>query len=151
MYTARNVGCTTDLFFLKCNNLNYNHCSINIARFMILSKQKKRLFIMCFYLNTTLIQKTFKMGSYGLILLKFDDFTATPILREIRFWRNQTVQKCYFCNFWDSEIWMLVNFGLESCSNLLKSKFRVSKIANNDILGPFEFAKTWFHAKSEWQ
>ena len=31
------------------------------------------------------------------------------------------------------------------------SKFRVSKIAKNDIFGPFEFAKIWFHVKSEWR
>ena len=46
----------------------------------------------------------------------------------------------------DSEIWILGNFGLEICSNLLKSKFRASKIAKNDISGLFEIAKTWFHA-----
>ena len=31
--------------------------------------------------------------------------------------------------FRDSELWILVNLGLESCSNLLKSKLRTSKIA----------------------
>ena len=34
------------------------------------------------------------------------------------------------------------------------SKFRVSKIVKNDILKsfePFEFAKIWFHVKTEWQ
>ena len=35
----------------------------------------------------------------------------------------------------------LVNLGLESCSNLLKSRFRISKTGKNDIFGPFEFAK----------
>ena len=30
--------------------------------------------------------ETFKMISKGLTLLKFDHFTATPILREIKFW-----------------------------------------------------------------
>ena len=34
---------------------------------------------------------------------------------------------------------------------LLKSKFRTSKIVKNDIFGPFEFAKMWFHVKSEWR
>ena len=29
------------------------------------------------------------------------------------------------------------------------SKFRVSEIAKNDILRPFEFTKIWFHLKSE--
>ena len=35
----------------------------------------------------------------------------------------------------------LVNLGLESCSNLLKSNFRTSKIAKNDVFGPFEITK----------
>ena len=35
----------------------------------------------------------------------------------------------------------LVNLGLESCSNLLKSKLRTSKIATNDIFGLIEIAK----------
>ena len=45
----------------------------------------------------------------------------------------------------------LVNLGLESCSNLLKSKFRTSKIAKNDSFGLYELTKIWFHVKSEWQ
>ena len=52
-----------------------------------------------------------------------------------------------FGNFWDSEIWILVNLGLESCSNLLNSKFRTSKIVKINIFGPFEFTKIWFHVK----
>ena len=35
----------------------------------------------------------------------------------------------------------LVNFGLESCSNLLKLKFRTSESTKNDIFWPFEFTK----------
>ena len=30
-----------------------------------------------------------------------------------------------------------------------KSKFRTSKIAKNDIFGPFEFVKIGFHVKSK--
>ena len=56
-----------------------------------------------------------------------------------------------FGNSRDSEVWILVNFGLESCSNWLKSKFSTSKIAKNDIFGLFEFAKMWFHVKSKWR
>ena len=67
----------------------------------------------------------------------------------IKFWWIQTVQTCHFC-FRDSEIWILVNFGLVSCSNWLKSRFRAFKIAKNDIFGQFEIAKIWFHVKSEW-
>ena len=37
------------------------------------------------------------------------------------------------------EFW--VNFGLENCSTLLKSKLRTSEIAKNDIFGLFEFTK----------
>ena len=36
--------------------------------------------------------------------LKFDNFTATPILSEIRFWRIQTVQKCHLLH------WELLRF-----------------------------------------
>ena len=32
-----------------------------------------------------------------------------------------------------------------------KLKFRTCKRAKNDIFWPFEFAKIWFHVKSEWQ
>ena len=35
-------------------------------------------------------------------------------------------------------------------SKLLKSNFRTSKGAKNDIFVPFEFTKIWFHVKSEW-
>ena len=56
-----------------------------------------------------------------------------------------------FGHFKDSELWNLVNFGLESCSNLLKSKYRTSNIAKINIFGPFEFTKIWFHVKYEWQ
>ena len=31
------------------------------------------------------------------------------------------------------------------------SKFRVSKIAKNDIFRPFEFDKIGFHGKSDWR
>ena len=55
-----------------------------------------------------------------------------------------------FGNFRGSEFWFLVNLGLESCSNLLKSKFRVSKIAKNDVFATFGFTKIWIHVKSDW-
>ena len=44
----------------------------------------------------------------------------------------------------------LVNLGLESCSNLLKSEFKTSIIDKNDIFRPLKFAKIEFHVKSEW-
>ena len=56
-----------------------------------------------------------------------------------------------FGNLGDSELWILVNLGLESCSNLLKSKFRTSKIVKIKIFGLFEFPKMWFRIKTEWR
>ena len=54
-----------------------------------------------------------------------------------------------FGNFRDCELGILVNLGLGSWSNLLKSKFRASKFAKNYIFELYEFTKIWFHAKSE--
>ena len=41
----------------------------------------------------------------------------------------------------------LVNLGLDSYSNVLKTNLRTSEITKSDIFGPFQFAKIWFHAK----
>ena len=49
-----------------------------------------------------------------------------------------------FGNFRDSKHWNLVNWGLESWSNLLKSKLRTSKIAKNDILDCLNLLKFSF-------
>ena len=46
-----------------------------------------------------------------------------------------------FGKFRDSELWILANLGLESCSNLPKSKFRTSKIGKNDILNHLNLPK----------
>ena len=46
---------------------------------------------------------------------------------------------------------ILVNLSNFQVPNLPKFEFRVSKIAKNDIFGPFEFAKTVFYVKLEWQ
>ena len=64
---------------------------------------------------------------------------------------NSNGPKMPFLEIVETELGILVHFGLESCSNLLKSKFRTSKIAKNDIFGPFEFAKTVIHVKMEWR
>ena len=52
------------------------------------------------------------------------------------------------------EAWILIFSKFEQLSSpkfTKNSKFRVSEIAKNDIFGPFEFTKIWFHVKSEWQ
>ena len=70
---------------------------------------------------------------------KSDHLTATQIFRENKFSQIQTVQKCHL---WQNlRLRTLVGLGLESCSYLLKSKFRTSKIAKNDIFGLFECTK----------
>ena len=56
-----------------------------------------------------------------------------------------------FDNFRDSELRILVNFGLESCSKSIKIKIQNLKNCQNDIFGPFDFAKIWSHVKSEWR
>ena len=45
----------------------------------------------------------------------------------------------------------LVNLGLESCLNLLKSISTTSKIAKNDIFGLFDVAKIGFYVRFEWR
>ena len=54
--------------------------------------------------------------------MKFDHFTGTQILREIQFGKFKQSGNVIFVNFRDSELWILVNLGLESCSNLLKTQ-----------------------------
>ena len=56
-----------------------------------------------------------------------------------------------FGNLRDSELWIWINVELESCSNLLKWKFRTSRIAKNDISRLFDHTKIWFHIKLEWR
>ena len=152
-----------ELYYLgKCNTQRLLGL-LNIVFVWIGSKPKRLTFIQCFkskhafqrlifLLNFNLLHyasETFKMWRLGLTLLKFDNFTFTPDSREIKFWRIQTVHNVLFGNFRDSEFWILVHFGLESCSDWLKSKFRISKIAKNDIFEPFEYVNIWFLAKSE--
>ena len=69
-------------------------------------------------------------------LLIFDHFAATLILREL-----YGPKMSFLAIFETLNFEFLVNWGLESYSKLLKSKFRTTKIAKNDIFGPFEFAK----------
>ena len=69
------------------------------------------------------------------------------ILYLLRFWVKSNFgefkrsKNVIFGNFGDFELWILVNLGLENCYNLLKYKFRTSKIAKIDISGLFEFPK----------
>ena len=55
------------------------------------------------------------------------------ILLPLRFYVKSNFGKCkrsknvIFCNFRDSEVWILVNLGLESCSNILETKIQTLK------------------------
>ena len=62
--------------------------------------------------------ETFKIWSYGLTLLKYDNLTITQILREIKFWRIQMVKKCQFWQFY--WFWILIFSKFE---HLLSPKF----------------------------
>ena len=48
---------------------------------------------------TALCSRNFQNAKLRLDFLKFDHFTATQNLREIKFWQIQTVQKCHFWQF----------------------------------------------------
>ena len=52
-----------------------------------------------------------------------------------------------FGNFGHSDLWILINLGPESCANLLKTKFRPSEIAKNDIFGLFEICRNLISCK----
>ena len=73
------------------------------------------------------------------------------ILREIKIWQIQTVQMSFLA------ILEVLNFDFSKFEQLSSpkftknSKFRVPKIAKNDIFGPFESTKIRFHIKLEWQ
>ena len=69
-----------------------------------------------------LCSRNFQNVKLGLTLLKFDNFTATQILCEIKFWWIQTVQKCYIYQFWRFWILILVNLSNFQVPNLLKFK-----------------------------
>ena len=84
---------------------------------------------------------------------KFDNFTATQILREIEFWcRYSKGSKMSFLAILEVLNFDFSKFEELSSSEFTKnSKFRVSKIVKNDIFGPFEFDKIGFHAKPGWR
>ena len=98
----------------------------------------------------TMLQKNFQNVKLRLDFVEiwwfycYSDFTWNQILV------NSNLQKMLILTSLETlNFEFLVNLGIESCSNLRKSKLRISKIATNDIFWPFEFA--WFHVKSEWQ
>ena len=107
----------------------------------------KKWKIPCIFSLPTMLQKLSKCEvkawlCWNLIILPPLRFYVKSNFGELK--RSKNV---IFGNFRDSELWNLLNLGLESCSNWLKSKFRTSKIAKNEIFGPFQFTKIGFHVK----
>ena len=75
-------------------------------------------------------------------MLKFDYFTATPILREITFLGNSNGPKMSFLAIIEVLNFDFSKFEQLSSTKVTKiSKFEVSKIAESEILGLFEFAE----------
>ena len=72
--------------------------------------------------HVSLCSTKFQNVKLRMTLLKFDNFTATPILCEIKFLQIRMVQKCYFGNFEGSEFWFLVNLSNFQDPNLLKNQ-----------------------------
>ena len=73
-------------------------------------------------------------------MLKFDHFTATPILREIKILANSHGPKLLFLTILKVLNFDFSKFEHHSSPKFTKnSKFRVSEIAKNDIFGPFYF------------
>ena len=56
-----------------------------------------------------------------------------------------------FGNFRSSEFWFLVNLSNFQVPNLPKFKVQSFWNCKNNIIGPFEFPKIWFHIKPEWK
>ena len=100
---------------------------------------------------STMLQKLSKCEvkawlCWNLIIYRHYDFMWNPILVDSIGPKMSFLPILETLNFK-----FLLNLGLDSCSNLLKSRFRTSKIGKYDIFGPFEFTKIWFHVKSEWR
>ena len=79
------------------------------------------------------------------------NFIGHPIFREIKFGKICIAKIAFFTILETLKFGLWKIWDLKKCSNLLKSKFRTSKIAKNDNFWPLEVAKIWFHVKSEWR
>jgi len=83
-------------------------------------------------------------------LLIFDNHTVTQILREIKFWRIHTVQKCHFSQF--KRFWILIFSEFEQLSSpkLPKWYFWIVCICQNWISRKIWVTVKWsiFNTKS---
>ena len=100
---------------------------------------------------STMLQKLSKCEvkawlCWNLIILPSLRFYVKP-----NFYEFKQSKKVIFGNFRGSEFWFCKFEQLSSSKFTKNSKFRVSKIARNDIFGPFEFTKIGIHVKSQWR
>ena len=112
--------------------LEFEHNTISIASSQWLKSK------------VTMLQKLSKCEVEAWICWNLIIFPPLRFYVKSNFSKFKQSKNVTFGNFRDFALWILVNLVLESCS-----KFRVSKFAKNDIFGPLEFVKIWFHVKSE--
>ena len=75
--------------------------------------------------------RNFQNVKLRLDFVKFDNFTATQILLEIKFWKIQTVHNVIFGNFRHSELWKLVRL-LKYTKNQNSEHLKLAKVSFMD-------------------
>ena len=108
-----------------------------------------------YILTHTWTENTYRNSSTSLcsrnfqnVKLRLDCWILVVILSPLRFYVKSNFDEFNRSKDANFNFEFLVNLGLESCSNLLKSKFRTSRIVKINIFGPLEFTKIRFHVKS---
>ena len=140
-------NCSLHFANLKVLRLNEPY----VPHLMVTGSFKTHVMISNTYLVYTLLQKLSKCEvkawlCWNLIILPPLRFCVKSHFGEFK--RSKNV---IYGNFRDTELWILVNSRLESCSDLLKIKIQNLWNCLKNIFGPVEFAKMWFHAKLEWR
>ena len=98
------------------------------------------IYFCCIWTTYHYAPEIFKMWSWGLTLLTFDNFTV-PLQLYMKSWFGEfkRSENVIFGNFWDPEFWILANFGLESCSKLI---FTIQNLKNCQ---KWHFRTVWIH------
>ena len=78
--------------------------------------------------------ETFKKWLQGLTLLNLIILLPLRLYVKSNFGKFKWSKKVIFGNFRNYELWILVNLGLENCSNVVKSKFKTSKLSKLTFL-----------------
>ena len=77
-------------------------------------------------------------------------FSSHSDFTKIQFWQIQTSKNVIFGNLLDSEFWIFGKFGTWKLLKFNKIKIQIVCNCQKWQIGPFEFAKMWFHVKTEW-